>query len=160
MSPDLDQKLCADFPELFANRFGDMTSTAMCWGFECGAGWEPIIRGMATELTYLSKLSGAKFTASQVKEKFGTLRFYFDTEIPEDMAESDREALWSITSAIEQRAETRSSHTCELCGEPGRTRGGSWLATLCPAHAYKSGYPLRGYEAEALGVTDHITEEA
>ena len=43
MRPELDEKLCKDYPKIFANRNGDMTTTAMCWGFECGDGWYHII---------------------------------------------------------------------------------------------------------------------
>jgi len=46
----LDQKLCEDFPEIFKNRRGDMRVTAMCWGFECGDGWEPLIRATCDQI--------------------------------------------------------------------------------------------------------------
>jgi len=39
----LDKQLCEKYPKIFANRNGDMKTTAMCWGFECGDGWYNII---------------------------------------------------------------------------------------------------------------------
>lgn len=131
MSPDLDKKLCEDFPELFANRNGDMRTTCMVWGFEHGDGWEKIIRECAEQLTYLSKVTGAKFTASQVKEKFGTLRFYFDMEIPDG---AEQAPIWDIAHAVVGQAEGKSAYTCETCGEYGRMRGNGWLYTACDAH--------------------------
>lgn len=59
--------------------------------------------------------------ASQIKEKFGTLRFYVD---------GGDEA----TGGMIQMAETMSAATCEQCGAPGHTGGRGWVRTLCAAH--------------------------
>lgn len=56
--------------------------------------------------------------ASQVKEKFGTLRFYMTSELP-GMHEHIREA------------ERQSAETCELCGAPGKVIDGGWITTRC-----------------------------
>lgn len=64
--------------------------------------------------------------ASQVKEKFGTLRFYYyggDDYI----------------SGIESMAESMSARTCEKCGKPGKVRQGGWIQTLCDEHALEVG---------------------
>ena len=60
------------------------------------------------------------FRASQVKEKYGTLRFYL-TGGTEEMY------------AIIHKAESQSSKTCEECGKPGKVRGKMWLSTRCAA---------------------------
>lgn len=62
--------------------------------------------------------------ASQVKEKYGTLRFYL-THGTEEMY------------AITDKAERQSSKTCETCGEPGKVRGKYWLYTACTKHIKK-----------------------
>jgi len=56
--------------------------------------------------------------ASQVKEKYGTLRFYMTCETGE-------------MSAIIEKAERQSARTCETCGRPGKIRGKYWLSTRC-----------------------------
>ncbi len=43
MNRKLDKQLCEKYPKIFVNRNGDMKSTLMCWGFECGDGWFNII---------------------------------------------------------------------------------------------------------------------
>jgi hypothetical protein len=43
MSPDKDKLLCEKYPKIFKQRFKDPTTTAMCWGFECGDGWYNIL---------------------------------------------------------------------------------------------------------------------
>lgn len=65
--------------------------------------------------------------ASQVKEKFASLRFYMTCETPE------------MSEAIRQ-AEVECSTICEYCGESGRHRYGGWERTLCDPCALKEGY--------------------
>lgn len=56
--------------------------------------------------------------ASQVKEKFGTLRFYLT---------SGTDEMYDLI----HEAEAKSATTCEDCGTPGKRRGGGWILTLC-----------------------------
>jgi len=59
--------------------------------------------------------------ASQIKEKFGTLRFYYN---------GGDDYIRGLVSM----AEGFSSRTCENCGNPGRRRGVGWLYTACDLH--------------------------
>jgi hypothetical protein len=59
--------------------------------------------------------------AVQVKEKFGTLRFYVDGGN-------------EVTHAMINMAESMSARTCEKCGAPGKLRGKTWLYTACDEH--------------------------
>lgn len=63
-------------------------------------------------------------TLSQVKEKFGTLRFYCNG------------ATEAALGAIDL-AETMSSTICETCGAPGQLTGTGWLFTACDEHVKK-----------------------
>ena len=73
--------------------------------------------------------------ASQVKEKFGGLRFYVDR-------------------AIEKHyhyihfAESMSYRTCEECGVPGKYYTEGWHRTLCLKHAEEFGYLDEGENDE------------
>jgi len=60
--------------------------------------------------------------ASQVKEKFGGLRFYVQ-------AATDEHYNY-ITFA-----ESMSYRTCEVCGNPGKPYTDGWHSTLCETHA-------------------------
>jgi hypothetical protein len=124
----LDEKLCADFPKLFTDRYGNMQETAMCWGFECGAGWEPIIREASAKLEAINnKIKDPEqyIRASQIKEKYGTLRFYISS-VPSEFGD---EAF-----AATDEAEKKSEEICEECGKPGKLRGHGWLYTACDEH--------------------------
>jgi hypothetical protein len=57
----------------------------------------------------------------QVKEKFGTLRFYYH---------GGDEYIRGLVGM----AEAMSARTCEECGAPGTTEGPGWIRTLCKKH--------------------------
>lgn len=167
MNNELDEALCRDFPEIFVDRSGDMTKTAMCWGFSCGDGWEPLIRmacnrimgpvwnrrsiiehmketlnvedksswtdwmretftkeNLAKTKLELVELEEQIPVATQVKEKFGGLRFY-------TTGTNDRD-----TNIIDS-AEAMSYYVCEQCGTMASARlyTYGWHATLCSQHA-------------------------
>jgi len=74
-------------------------------------------------------------TIVQVKEKFGTLRFYVDG--------GTRDAHNYITFA-----EVMSGQTCEVCGSPGKSRPGSgWIRVLCDTHSDEQDEHNRKYKA-------------
>jgi len=60
----------------------------------------------------------AQVTLDQVKEKFGTLRFYYTG--------GD-----DIIDGMVRMAESMSGCTCEECGNIGKSRGGGWIHTYC-----------------------------
>jgi hypothetical protein len=61
-------------------------------------------------------------TVVQVKEKFGTLRFYIRAGTDEH---------YNYISF----AESMSAVTCETCGKPGKRLGRGWIYTACEEHA-------------------------
>ena len=124
MKNELDEALCRDFPLLYRRRDSDLRETAMCWGFECGDGWEPIIRELSEKLeAILQKMpedERGTCCASQVKEKYGTLRFYMHCSTDE-------------MDNLINYAEHRSAYVCEICGKPAKNiddRG--WYIVRCP----------------------------
>ena len=134
MRKDLDEQLCAKYPKIFKDRHGDMRQTAMCWGFECGDGWYNIIDRLCANIQHYTDWNNEnhakgykqykevpQVVAVQVKEKFGTLRFYYDG--------GD-----DTISGMVRMAESMSAVTCEECGAPGTTRGRGWIYTACDAH--------------------------
>jgi hypothetical protein len=121
MRKELDDALCRDFPYTFRDRDASAQVTCMCWGFP-GDGWEPLIRRAAEKIEAailtLPETARDVTTSSQVKEKFGALRWYM-TSGNED-----------IYAAI-RLAEEQSVSTCEDCGAPGTLKTNGWWRTLC-----------------------------
>jgi hypothetical protein len=128
MKKELDELLCQKYPLIFANRHRPMNETAMCWGFDCGDGWFNILDQLCLNIQYYIEWKNKKETvveqvvADQVKEKFGTLRFYYSG--------GDEHIAGMVAMA-----ESMSGVTCEDCGKPGRSRGFGWITTVCDEHA-------------------------
>lgn len=124
MRKELDEALCKKYPGIFKNRRGDMRKTAMCWGFP-GDGWYKIIDELCEKLQKIADKHGTEIIATQVKEKYGTLRFYIggvDTHV------------FNQVHKLIHKAEKQSAVTCEECGEKGELCGPGWLSTLCEKH--------------------------
>ena len=107
MTPKLFNVLLAKFPDPLGQVYP-----------ECGDGWFSLIYELLLSLEALEE----NIHVAQIKEKFGTLRFYTYGH----SAEAD-----SLISATERT----SGSICEYCGLPGSLRGGRWLRTLCDACA-------------------------
>ena len=69
----------------------------------------------------------SQVVVNQVKEKFGTLRFYYTG--------GD-----DYVDGVVRMGEGMSAVTCEDCGAPGRSRNGGWIRTLCDHHAEERNY--------------------
>jgi hypothetical protein len=115
VSPNLTELILKRNPEWFAPNFN----------IECGDGWFDII---AELLDKLIVLSGAEpedfldFSVTQIKEKFGGLRFYY--AIGPDCSHR------RIQTLVEG-AERRSLTVCELCGKEANVRTIGYIMTLC-----------------------------
>jgi len=124
MKKELDDKLVNNFPNLYKDRYADMKTTCMCWGFP-GSGWYNLIYDLSSKLEKLilalPEEGWKDYRACQVKEKFGMLRFYM-THSTDEM------------DKLIDEAENKSATICEECGEPGKLRRGSWVRCLCDKH--------------------------
>ena len=126
MTPELQNKLFEKYPKIFKQKDLPMNQTAMCWGIDTGDGWYNIIDTMCHQIQLhlehnLNKDEDpevVKVEAVQVKEKFGTLRFYYT---------GGNEFI----SGLIWMAEALSGKTCEECGSPGTPNDSGWIRTLC-----------------------------
>ena len=120
------------YPRMFGGHYG---------GFACGKGWWPLLEKLCA--TIQSHIDWANDTRTalllsnpyghtipdaveqvvvqQIKEKFGTLRFYYD---------GGDDYIRGATTL----AENLTGHLCEECGGLGTRRGGGWVRTLCDTH--------------------------
>jgi hypothetical protein len=120
------------FPKMFAGKYG---------GFAINKGWWPLLESLCetiqshidwktTTRENLLKANPYNHTIPdkveqvvvlQVKEKFGSLRFYYQG--------GDDYVQGAVTLA-----ENLTNHLCEECGGIGKRRSGGWIRTLCDKH--------------------------
>jgi len=127
MKKELDNALCAKFPKIFRDRHASGVDTCIHRGFECDDGWYRLIDNLCGCIqSYLDanceNNQAMQVVAVQLKEKLGTLHFYYrgGDELIAGM-------VWF--------AEYLSSSICEVCGEPGQIRRRGWISVLCDRHA-------------------------
>jgi hypothetical protein len=124
MKQELDRLLCEKYPKMMVNRNKNMQETCMCWGFECGDGWFNILDQLMGNIQHHIDWKNrkeevvAQVTLDQVKEKFGTLRFYYS---------GGDDAI----DGMVRMAESMSGVTCEECSAPAQTHGPGWIRTIC-----------------------------
>jgi hypothetical protein len=126
MKEELDNKLVDKYPKIFADRHASVKESAMGRGFECNDGWYDLIYDLCgciqRHIDSNPHLNISQMVATQVKEKFGTLRFYYtggDIEI----------------SGMVRFAEYLSGHICEECGEKGEViNDNGWYMCRCHNH--------------------------
>ena len=103
------QDILNKYSELYREKDLPMEETTMCWGLEVPDGWLPVIDKLSNVLAnpYRVGLGGGriikpKFTAKQVKIKFGELRFYYEVDI--EVSTCSGISLSSICITKEERA--------------------------------------------------------
>ena len=122
----------------------------MYWGITCDDGWLNLLESTCEKIMKLDECDMIQF--SQVKEKFGGLRIYFDIVLPDGIKESkifidnlcsgntyslgkvSKEDLWKKVQSILSKAEEDSFFTCEICGKDGKLsikNNGFIVKTLC-----------------------------
>lgn len=119
MQESLDALLCARYPAIF---LVDGSAEQCLFNFECGDGWFTLIDAACELIQHDIDTNGTQFLASQVKEKFGGLRFYYQQGS-------------GYAAAVVDLAELLSPHVCELCGALGKAVSlFGWMQARCPAH--------------------------
>jgi len=121
MNGRLQKRLFDKYPEIFKQKDLDMTQTCMCWGIDCGDGWYNIIDKVCETIMSWKRSDfpeTPQFT--QVKEKYGTLRIYYNGD--------------DWIGGIVALAETLSQTTCEICGKEGKiNQEDCWKSVRCDA---------------------------
>ena len=107
-SSDLKKNLLKTYSPWFDELF---------YGIETDDGWIPLLNELCKKLKNLN--FNGKVT--QVKEKFGGLRFYVSS------ATNEQDEIINIYEKL-------SYSVCERCGRNGHLRKNGWFRTLCNEH--------------------------
>ena len=112
------KKMEETYPAMFTQSYG---------GIAVEAGWWPIIESLCSHIQSHIDWKNRQgdvvpqVIVTQIKEKFGGLRFYYDG--------GD-----DVVDGMVRMAEAWASQACEECGTPGTSRHGGWIKTLCDTH--------------------------
>lgn len=154
MKDELELKLQKDFPFMKQDKDAER-NTYKKYGCECSGGWYQLIHDLCQEIADRYEVEGVApdIQILQVKEKFGSLRFYHTFEgvefspvfdflnagislsFPPDDSEAEvaRKKLHNAIREIVHKYCEKSKTTCEYCGKEAvlRTDLGYRVITLC-----------------------------
>lgn len=144
MNEAITNKLYADFPRLY--RDGLSKKGMMQWGISCNDGWFDLIYQLSADIEAEAARMGLNPDSSewpcaiQVKEKFGTLKFYCTVgKKKEELQPETAGPLLcfrplptnkTIRTLI-MEAEKKSATICEVCGCPSELRREAWWRVTC-----------------------------
>ena len=125
MKQENEEYLCTVFPKILVNRSNE--NEPLFYGIECSDGWFNIINQLCQNIQSHIIWRNTKeevvqqVVVTQIKEKFGSLRFYYN---------GGDEYIAGLVSM----AESMSGVTCEVCGDKGESSSEGWIKVLCEAH--------------------------
>ena len=138
MTEKLQNKLYKKFNKIFTKK-----ELSLRWGVECDDGWYELIYSLCEKIqAYIDKVKCQQVIAIQIKEKFGSLRFYiyFDIDLL-NKEDAVYDAHYSVIQTIIDKASEQSLKTCEVTGGHGVLhKRGTWLKTLSKESGILLGY--------------------
>lgn len=127
MSPEKTKALQDKYPKIFGT--SDPSEPYTTYGIECGDGWYDLLdvlcRNIQGHINFKSRnlktdeeKEALQLIATQVKEKFGTLRFY-------------KSGGDDYTDGLIDMAESMSGMICEDCGDKATVKTKGWITNIC-----------------------------
>lgn len=128
MTPEKTDQLVRIAPYMFRYEgWNNIQNSLMGFGFECGDGWYDLLADCVRGISKIDVNETVR--VQQVKEKFGSLRFYYQREVNEQENQPIDKEIQDYVDAAEARSEV----TCERCGAPAEIKGYGWLRCECDA---------------------------
>ena len=139
MTEKLQNQLYKKFNKIFTQK-----ELSLRWGFECDDGWYELIYSLCDKIqAYIDEAKCQQVIATQVKEKFGSLRFYTALDLlnEDDVIDDIDDIHYDAIQAMIDTASEESLKTCEVTGGHGTlNKRGNWLKTLSKESSILLGY--------------------
>jgi len=128
---DFDSYMMENYADMFVNRHAKEGQTViypMNFGFEIGPGWRHILDDLCRRLKAIQDLTGVVCVFDQIKEKYGTARFYHHIENKEEGIDK---SIFDIIDCLVSHYEEYTDYVCEELGtnvDPNKKiQMGSWI---------------------------------
>jgi len=117
---EFDNYMMSNYPDMFKNREakeGQEIIIPMNFGFEIGPGWRHVLDGICNKVKVLQDEFDFTLVFDQVKEKYGSARFYFHTEYSGDEGISEKTKIAiGIAELIVSHYEEYTEYVCDHLG--------------------------------------------
>jgi len=143
MSPEKTKILQDKYPKIFGAK-DDQSEPYGLYGVECDDGWfdllDVLCRNIQDHIDHrIAQLKTdeekemLQLIATQVKSKYGTLRFYYSG--------GD-----DYTAGLIHMAEAMSGKLCEFCGDKATYQTKGWITNICHSCRIKNNFKEQGFE--------------
>jgi hypothetical protein len=103
-----DKFMCQKFKLMFSERYFTIQESCMAWGFDIPAGWRPVLFELCQKLDILCRELAIELTFTQIKEKFGSARFYYRPRSKETRNVNDFSVIEEVLNDLVSKYE----HSC------------------------------------------------
>jgi hypothetical protein len=134
---EYDTYMVSKYPKLFNQRNLPMTETCMCWGFDIGKGWYDTLDDLCNKIQTLCDVYPIYIEFTQIKEKYGSGRFYFDSWHDENVSEEQLPNILSVLKIIDDLISKAEDEVNYICAETGeryydKYSDGGWIYDISP----------------------------
>ena len=137
MIKEYEEQIYNIAPILYKQKDLDETIICMCWGIDCPDTWFNIILELSKKLEDINnklKNYNCEIQASQVKEKYGFLHFYYDLIMNKQLLETEQKDIDELLKIVNNEiliAEQKTMKICAKCGNPATTCTTGYILYLC-----------------------------
>ena len=155
MKEEKELELVKNYPsvlEKYGEKMGGLTR------FWCDDGWYNLVDQYCQQCAFISESFGYDVKITQIKEKFGLLRIYFDFKSGEPYSRKEK-IVREILQACALRIEELSKNVCEVTGSSAGTlcRWRDRYKTLC-YDATRGSVRYRNYDPVSNSVCEYWYE--
>lgn len=137
---EYDSYMCEKYPDFFIHRFSSPLESPMSFGFEIGPGWRSLLLEMCEKISLITEKYPVKLEFTQIKEKYGSGRFYFNSWIFEEsniFINSDIEKYKLSLSLIDDIIASYEDLSNHICAETAvyydeKISLGEWIYDVSP----------------------------
>jgi len=160
---EFDKYMMENYPEMFVLRTyqeNQKIVLPMNFGFGIGPGWQHVLDNLCKKLKVIYDLTGIVCVFTQIKEKFGSARFYMRTDTKN--ATIEEKCHKEVVGIIEDLVDMYEEYTNYVCEELGtnvnpedKVQTGSWMYGMSV-----EGYEKMLKEGKSFTDIDHRIEMA
>jgi hypothetical protein len=129
-SREFSKLMLEKFTDFFTGQ--DPREPFSMFGFEIGSGWHPVVYELCEKLQAICKPYNTTFKFSQIKEKYGSGRFYNTYWFPEDIPETTYKTIISIIDDLVSEYENKCDRICASTGVYYEFKiSNGWIYDIC-----------------------------
>ena len=130
---EFDRYMMENYSEMFPDRYaerGQKFILPMNFGFEIGKGWRHVLDGLCKKLKVIQEYFGAVCIFTQIKEKYGSARFYYNIKLLKEDSDLNK-IIMDMIDVLVSHAEEYTDYVCAELGtniDPEeKIHMGSWI---------------------------------